>query len=308
MKKLFLRLLIFIVPILALLYLLPVNNRLLYAGLSSDCGNRAIWLHDWLYNNPKTADIVFLGTSHTINGIDDEYVEQQLKSKNIKIINMGYCSFGVNLYYHLLKELIKHKKPRQIVIEIRNEEDRYTHPIFAYVSSNSDVLTEPLLFNRDYLKDNYMHLYYKLEVIHNLTFGNTTNATIRTENYGCRNFSDTAPSDMLNNIKTERQKPHPPEPKWESDFNMAYPRAWYTRIGKLCRDNNISIIFLYIPAFGEPYKLPEEYSTYTQYGKVLMPPDSLFGNIHYWFDEGHLNKAGAKALSEWIAAQICHAR
>jgi len=304
MKKLFLNFIFLLLPIVLLLYWIPVNKRNLYAGLTGNCANHAIWIFDRLHNNPKNADIVFLGSSHTMNGIDDSLIENLLKNKE-DILNMGYCQLGVDLYYSFLQELIATKHPKQIIIEVRGDENRYRHPIFPYLASNKDVLTAPLFFNPDFFSENYEHLYYKLETLHKMIFKETENDKIQIDqNFGCRNFPDTAVSEQLSIAKEKRLQHQKPESHFATWFYMEFPRSYYQMIGGLCKKNKIKITFLYIPSYGEPNKLPAELLTYKLYGNVLIPPSSIFENTNFWFDEGHLNQTGAHALSIWVARQL----
>jgi len=44
--------------------------------------------------------------------------------------------------------------------------------------------------------------------------------------------------------------------------------------------------------------------TYRKYGEVLIPPHEIFEDPDNWFDENHLNRAGASKLSAWVSGQI----
>ena len=301
MKKITIKLFAFCLPLIVLLYLIPVDKRRIYAGLDTNCSDHLIKLYDRLHSNPRPVDIVFLGTSHTMNAIEDGQIDSLLSDSSKHVLNMGYCQFGLDLYYAFLQELIKAKNPKHIIIEIRNEDDRYTHPVYAYVAGNKDVVTASLLFNPDYLKENYNHIYYKMEVLRKQFFEENNLPPVNTDNYGCLSFPDTVSSVTLENAKS----------KWKNDslspfetwFYMKFPRSYYDKIGELCIENNIKISFLYIPGYSEPYGRISEIETYKKYGNIMIPPDSIFQNKNYWVDENHLNKAGARVLSAWVATQ-----
>jgi hypothetical protein len=72
----------------------------------------------------------------------------------------------------------------------------------------------------------------------------------------------------------------------------------------LCRMNNIRILFLYLPGYGSPQTFPSEWKTYRQYGDLLIPPRVILDNTKNWFDDNHLNKAGAGELTKWIAVKL----
>jgi hypothetical protein len=282
----------------------PVNKRFLYQGLSEDCFNHGIWVYDRIFNNPKNIDIAFLGSSQTINGINDKLIEDKLKNKKLHVVNLGYCRLGVNLYYILIKEIVKTKKPRIIVIEIRGEENRYSHPVFPFIADNIDVLTATLLFNRDFFADCYRKIYYKLEIIHEVIFNELKNKEIRKEDFGFASSSDTANIEVLNEAKLTRSKHKKELTSLERNFHMKYSRSYYEKIAEICAENKIKLIFLYVPNYGLQAKKPKEFNTYIKYGPVLIPSLSDFENTNYWFDGSHLNQAGADVFSNWIAEKI----
>jgi hypothetical protein len=73
---------------------------------------------------------------------------------------------------------------------------------------------------------------------------------------------------------------------------------------RFCKKQEIDIIFLYLPAYGSPQDQPREYDTYKEMGALLLPPEVILKNKQHWFDENHLNQAGAEKLSLWVAGEI----
>ena len=184
MKKLCKRLLLFVFTILVFLFILPVDRRMQFAGLDQDCANHAIWIYDRIHHNPKPMDLVFLGSSRSINGIDDEFVEHKLADKNINVANLAYCRLGRNLSYLMLKELLKKKQPRYLVLEVREDEDRYSHPVFPYLASSKEILQATPFFNRDLLSDAIKHLVYKSELICRSLFEKSAVSVVQSKDFG----------------------------------------------------------------------------------------------------------------------------
>ena len=162
MKKLYQNIMLFALPLLIMIIWLPVDRKLKYAGLKDACYNHGLWLYNRIFEDNKPTDIVFLGSSHTINGIDDQYIEEQLKPYHLTAANLGYCRLGRNLHYVLLKELLEVKHPDYVILEIREDENRYSHAVFPYLASTSEVLMAEPFFNRDFFKDIFLHCSYKL--------------------------------------------------------------------------------------------------------------------------------------------------
>ena len=302
MGKLFFRLFLFLLPVGVILVLLPVQTRMKFLALKDDCFNHGIWVHDRFAKNDKPVDIAFLGSSHTVNGIDDRLIEQLLDTlkTGLYVANFGYCRLGKNFNFSLLSSILKKKKTRFVVLEVREDEDRYSHPIFPFIASTKEVLLAYPFFNPHLFSDIGKHLSYKLELCKDQWFQKTGEVPFVSDDYGFSAFADTASPEKLNAIKLRKAKPKASLSNFERDFYMAFPREYLARIARLCRDNDVSLVFLYMPSFAGR-KLPLEHETYLNYGPVLIPPDSILENTALWFDGEHLNIAGAQAISTWVA-------
>ena len=301
MKKLILNILFLFIPLVVFILIFPINRRVLYRGLKDDCCNRAIWVHDRIFENQNPIDIAFLGSSHTVNGINDQLIQEKL---NAKVTNLGYCRLGENLTYILLKEILKTKKLKKLVVEVREDEDRYSHPAFPYLAESQDVFLPYPLFDRDIFSDIYHHIYYRIEVIKNLLFGTLENANLNNNDFGLSVSTDTASAELLNKAKMERSVKKPELSSMARTFYMKFPRAYLSKIHWICKTNNIQLFFLYLPAYGSNHSTPKEYETYLQYGKVILPPNEIFEKPTNWHDENHLNIGGANQLSNWVADEI----
>lgn len=304
MKRLYKHTILFLLPVFLLVIILPVKKRLKYQGLENDCFNHAIWIHDRLYQNSKPVDIAILGSSRTINGVNDKLMEQKLEKYDKAVVNFGYCRLGRNLSYTLLKEIVKTKKPEYLVIEISRGEDRYSHPVFPNIAVTFDVLFANPFFNRDFLSDIHTHISYKIELWQEFLFRNKPEAPVRTSDFGFASSADTIAIEKLEAVKTERSKPKPELNKLEQIFFMSFPKIYLKKIHRLCRKNNIDILFLYIPQYGTSQFIPNEYNTYIRYGKVIFPPASIFDNPCYWHDDEHLNQTGANELSLYLVNKL----
>lgn len=304
MRKLILKILLFVLPLIIGLLWLPLDRRLYFQGMKSDCMNQAIWIYDRIFNNPKPIDIVFMGTSHTINGINDSLIESNLASQNFKVVNFGYCRIGNNLEYVFLKEAVKTKKVKALVLEVREEEDRFGHPVFSYLAESEDVINAPPFINNRLFDDYYKHAYYKLEVIRNSILLNNENEMVRMDPFGFSASTEAASANVLNKFKegnsviTDRKK------NWNYNLLMNYPRIYLKKISELCKVQGIKMYFIYLPSYGAGSKQPMEMLNYLNYGKVLIPSPGILDDMTNWHDEAHLNKKGANQLSNWIAGEI----
>jgi hypothetical protein len=304
MKRFILYLLLFLIPLILLVYLVPVDSRQRFIQLKEDCAWHGIWFFDRVHSNKKNTDIVFFGSSHTINGILDEHIEQQLNIPSLHVVNFGYCRYGVNIYPVLLNEILKAKNPKLIFLEVREDENRYSHPIFPYVADASDVFTATPFFNRDLVRDYFNSFLYRLKLLKVQYFKPDSVVAIRTDDFGYMGSADTASKVYLEKVRVEHLLPKPKLSRMERDFYMTYPRVYLKKLSDLCVENNIRLSFLYIPEYGSLQKAPLELEIYQKYGEVLIPPHEIFEDPNNWADENHLNRGGAMKLSEWLSGPI----
>lgn len=304
MIRLYRNIILFFLPILILVVFLPVNERSKFLGLKDDCFNHGIWIHDRIYTNNKPIDIAFFGTSKTINGINDKLIEEQLSEFKINVLNLGYCRLGRNFSFSILKKMVENKYPTQLIIEIREDENRYSHPNFPYIASTNEVIFAYPFFNRDLLSDMVTHFSYKIELTQDLLYDKIPEVPVNQKFFGYACSPDTASIEFLNNIAGDRQQPKPVMKKMGRDFYMQFSRAYLEKIYNLSSRENIEVTFLYIPSYGSPNMEPKELETYKQYGEILYLPKEIFENPDNWYDEDHLNQAGAEKLSLWISEQL----
>ncbi|MFT7343435.1 MAG: hypothetical protein ACI9XP_000008 [Lentimonas sp.] len=302
MKKLLKHILFLILPVLAIILAIPIDKRLKYKGLKDDCFNHGVWIHDRIFNNEKPIDIAFLGSSHSVNGINDKIITDNLK--NGIAVNLSYCRLGRNLSFSILKELIGQKKPKHLILEVREDEDRYSHPIFPYIARTSDVLLPNPFFNRDILSDMWTHIKYKTELLQDMIFHRDDKSPNELSDYGFAASEDTASIVSLEEAKQKRSAPNQKLTEFERNFQMNFPRTYLRKIHDLCIRNKVRITFLYLPAYGSSKKKPMELTTYRKYGEVLFIPKLIMENQNYWHDEEHFNQAGAQALSLWVSSKI----
>ncbi len=280
----------------------PVDRRLVYQGLKNDCFGHGLWIHDRIYRNPAPIDVAFLGSSHTINGINDRLIDEIVPPA--QVVNLGYCRFGRNFSYALLKELVDQREVKQVILEVREGEDRYSHPIFPYIARSKDVVLPNLIFNRDVLSDIWSHFAYKIELLQDELYDQQKPVLTQQDNYGFTTSSDTASSRRLEEIEQMRSLQRPRASGIGQAFYDHYASIYLKKIGRICLKHGIRISFIYLPSFGSPYRQPSLGDLYSKYGNLWIPPKHILDNKNHWYDENHLNQTGARALSTWIAEQL----
>jgi hypothetical protein len=298
MRRLLLHITLFLLPIVCLLLLLPDNPRQRFEGLKDDCFNHGIWLYDRIQNDSAPIDIAFIGSSRTINGINDSIIQQSVFP--LKVANLAYCRLGRDLQYSILTELIKRNKPKALYIEVREDENLFSHPVFPLISNTKVVLSAPI-FNPNSLKNYWKHFAYKIELWQDQIFKNYHEAPVNFKPFGYAAQSDTASTALLQKVYQERANKVYPISGAFSNIKYSFPKNYLKKTARLCTENNINLNFIYIPAYGSPLDRPVHASFYENYGQLIIPPDSIFKNPDHWFDENHLNQTGSEKCSNWLA-------
>ena len=297
MIKLFKNIFSFLLPILIGVIFISPPRELVYNGLNQLCSNHWTWLYKRIYTNDKPVDICFIGSSKTISGIDDRKIESILKDNDRHVLNLACCRLGRDMDYLLLKEVIKNKKPSHIVLEVREGESKFSHPVSPYIRSSTSQLSAYLLFNKNALLNYWIHFYYKVQIIQDWIHGTHLSTTDKTD-YGFGSSTDTMEMPSINPVK-QIDTTH----SWIQSLSHCYPMHYLNKIKRTCAQHKIKLSLLYLPNFGET-RYPVMIREYERLGKVYLPPKSIFENPDHWWDENHLNEAGAKLLSEWMAYQL----
>lgn len=305
MKQLYVKFALFILPIFLVLLLFPIDKLNVYKGIENDCMGRGKWIYDRLFENEKPIDILFLGSSHTLNSIDDKSITESLaKQRQIEVVNFGYCRSGRNLTYVLLQDVIANKNLNKLIIEVRENEDLYSHPMFPYLGDMGDVLLPVMLYNRDFASDYVDYLTYKIALIQESVLNQDSVQVTDWRPYGFAPVPDTAELILMNEKKANRDPSVFDKSEMERDFYLKFPRTYLEKIASTCEKHGIEMSFLYLPSFGWEMETPLEMNTYLKYGEVLIPPKSIFEDPNNWYDPNHLNGTGAQLVSNWLSTEL----
>lgn len=294
----------FFLPVALTVILIPIGKKYRYQSLENDCMNQASWIYDRIFNNETPVDIAFLGSSHTINGINDMLIDSMLSAEETNVVNLGYCRLGRNLDYVLLKDLLKQKRPRIILTEVRGDEDWFSHPMFPYLADGLDVFLPTVFYNRDLFADYYIAFTFKLQLFQDILFNRIRPAAINKNLYGFATPGDTASNEVLIKAMERNAQPRKKTGKVMRIINMSFSRSYLKKVADLCRKNQIDLYFIYLPHYAPLYKQPLEYETYQKYGKIIYLSDSILNDPNNWYDDEHLNQTGASKLGGWLAREL----
>lgn len=305
MKKYIQNTFLFLLPIsvgILVLMLVPPNTKRAFYYLNNDCDGRGAWVYKRLYESEKPIDIAFVGSSHTINGINDSLIEKNIGKP---VVNLGYCRHGRNLNYVIIKHILQAKKPSYIVLEVNEDEQTFGHPIFPYLANGKEVISTPTWKNKTYPEDLYKSIMARITYCQQNTWDKKYEYVydLKSEfGFSTNNFA--ADTNFLAQKKAERDGKPKDEHNETRNFAMKFPRAYLQQIADECKKYNTELIFVFMPAYGSPHKLPNELETYSRYGKTLVPPDSIYNDKNNWYDDEHLNKTGADKLGIWLIEEF----
>ena len=307
MKRILLKLALFFSFLMfpaAVLFIVPYSDEFAYHYIEHDCYNHGAWIYDRINHNPAPVDVAFIGSSHTLHAIQEKKMEK-LRELNLHVVNLGYCRYGRNIEFSILKMLLKHKSPKLIVIEVHEDEEKNSHDIFPYLAETEDLLLTPTLFNRDYFSDLFHGgsarlEFFKAKYIFRKKYPDPTS-----ELYGYAATDRIATEFELdeNSRLWQKRLSHTNLEKIEK-VQLKYPFAYLEKMICLIKEKNIPIQFVYLPDSGSKLKNPKHSSFYQDIASLLIPPQTIFNDRSNWMDASHLNDNGSEILSIWLAEQI----
>ncbi|MFI5171222.1 MAG: hypothetical protein ACHQFW_02470 [Chitinophagales bacterium] len=308
MKKFLSKILLFLTPLLiavVVIFILPYNRKFAYCYIKGSCYNRGEWVYNRIFESETPIDIAFIGTSHTMNTVNDEIVEDSLNlkfNKQIHIANLSYCWEGLNTHYLILKDLVENKSPSTIVFEVREHEHKTDHTVFSFLAGTDDVFEQPFLKNSDCFLNVYDAVISRFVQFTSedkyIPHGNT----IKDHGYGYGlEIADT--NELKEQSRLQERKYG--EDGFLLDYTMTpYSRFYFNKMMEICKEKNIHVYFLYLPAYGDVMGKPLDYELYKQYGEVLLPPQEKLRKQTFWLDRSHLNRDGGTFVTEWLIEQL----
>jgi hypothetical protein len=287
----------------------PMANRL--ATLRND-GLRLVEVYDRITRNPRPIDIAFIGTSHTMGGIDDRDMEEALAKAGVhaNVANLGMSWMGRDMHLFLIRQLLANKAPKLIVLEINEHEPPYGHELMPYIASASDMFCCHFWVDFNFPKIFLLFLKEQLYGVVSILWPSATLAVDQSQtwDYGWQ------PGDRIWNP----EKPKKPSlgDRLENLLGGGSRAAAYklvsnygddtvSQIVKLAHSEHAEIIFLYLPEY--IYAANPEADNirfHSDMAPLLFPPQNVVANRLNWYDSAHLNRTGALKLVPDLCAAI----
>jgi hypothetical protein len=303
MKKLYKHIILFLTPFMMfiiILMLLPYDKKFAYHKITGGCSVE--YAYKRIVEDTTHLDIAFIGSSKTHGGVNDlllRFLFEEEYKVDLTNANISFCGTGRNLQYSILKLLFVHKKPKALVIEIRETEDPKGHISFGVIADINDVLQAPLIANSHYGRDFFNAIKSRYDY---LLWGKSTDLSYSGAQFGFGPNYKEADSNYLFYFYQQKQEqfakgkqPH---------VNSSFPMHYLHLIIELARKNNCRLYFLYLPSFGYTGHTIQDIEFYEKHGKILFPPTYFQSDPNYWSDQNHLKRNGADSLSVWLAEEM----
>lgn len=302
---------------------LPQSRFIRFTSSREPVLHKGGWVYERLHDDPTPIDAAFIGSSHTVYGVDSEKIEEaagKILGDRIHVANFGLIHPGRNMDYIVAREILETTRPRMLVIEVQDEEPRAPHIAFYRFAGAGDIAFAPLVINTRYFADlvrlpaRQISLF--LQTMAPSLFGD--DAHFEPAHYRGTYWHDT-PAELdddtprtivLSPQELERELAHfrrfvasklyLPGPLRPLEYRVSL--IYLSKIIALAQQKNVPIKFLYLPGWhGEP--APEFASFYERYGEVWIPT-GIFDRTDVWQDVNHLNLRGSEALSAWVGQKI----
>ena len=309
---------------------IPHDPYIRWQDMRSEAWARLGWIYERIHFDETPIDIAFIGTSHTMNGVDGAAVRAAMAAAGgacRHVANFAFPSYGRNMHWLIARELLEHRKVGTLVLEVFENESRKAHPFFSTVAEVSDVLQAPLLINLNYFSD--IAQLPARQVMLGLK-------TLMPERFGLHRRFDPAHydgEDVDNTRQVQvggvaltppRDRVLPPErleraaerARAAKNGNMLgshlqaleyrYPRHYLDRILALAAERGVAVKFLYLPSYAYVGSQPRDPSLYAGHGEMLST-GTLLADTGLWYDPDHLNAQGAALLSTQLGKLLAGA-
>lgn len=279
-----------------LLFQVPREPKQAYHFVREDCYSHGNWIYQRIFEQDLPVDVAFLGTSVSIHAVYDSLIQEVIQDslnleRPITLSNFGYCRPGLDLSYVILKDILKRKKVKLVVLEVPFKSTADSHPIFGNLAEANTVINPPE-WNSSY-------------------FSNVLKASQTRLSWFREGFWKTSPNyykpyftaygfgtgflerdeETLEKIRKKRLEKGPQTGKYHKTV-----QTQVQAIDELCQSENVKLVLWYGKTFGTAEFPPDNLDFYQSNWNYFEPPSKPFETVEFLMDEDHLNTEGAEEL------------
>jgi len=263
-------------------------------------------------NNAYKNDIVFLGASSTMNGIDAPELNRLLAPKATSCLNLGINWFGHEMQLSILEAWLEQHHPKKIVVEVPMIYRYYMHPHLVFHQSPlvmkslwsiapHRALVPSLCQGPRYILQNCWPessfadpQYQRLERSGTLIVAQNE-FEVQQSLIGAHKILSQPRQQLAKTTDLKNVYRH---------FRYHPQLGFLKAIRGLCKNKGVPLVFLAMPSCGFQTIEPELLEVYQTLAPLWEPPWELLQKPPYWRDSGHLNATGARELAQWLAQKI----
>ena len=315
----------------AAMLLAPSSAYVRWQNLRTEAYARLGWIYERVHFDPTPVDVAFVGTSHTMNGIDAQRVAELMAAEGLRTAdgrcvtttNLAVPEYGRNMHWLIARELLRSRPVKVLVLEVLENETRKAHPAFAQVAEAPDILGAPALLNLNYVHDMvrlpFRQATLAVESLSPRQFGLKDRFDLKTydgstvDNTRYVNVDGKRITPLRDHVMPEAELRRAAQqlaetkqlhmlPSTMDALEYKVPRHYVTALLDLARAKGVKVVFLYLPGFGKP-PAPVDDRLYRGRGPMIEVNDIL-KRPAIWFDVHHLNAQGAEEASGAVAGKL----
>jgi hypothetical protein len=135
--------------------LLPDEPYQRWSLLDGTIQANARWIYERAHFDPTPIDVVFVGPSRMEMGVDAPLLSEELARRGLPshVINASLPEEGRNIEDVIVREILRDKHPKLVVLGVMEKPSRFGHPAFKYVAPASMVVDPGYVTDFNYLSD-----------------------------------------------------------------------------------------------------------------------------------------------------------
>jgi hypothetical protein len=284
----------------------------------------ARWIYERIHFDPTSIDVIVVGPSRTGQGVNAPRLGEALARRGLPahVVNFSLPEAGRNINDVVIEEALTTKTPKLIIIGVTEKPSRFGHSAFKYIAPAGMILAPGYWSDINYLPDLIYLPYRQLRLLAArapAALGGADKAFDRAAYRGAT--IDTTGSVTLpdGSIKEGER----PASAWElargvrkleagnhepilgpalADVEFGDERHYVRRIAEIARAKGAKLMFLFLPYYTGPGQIQEQ-AFYEQFGPVLNA-GFLARRADWYADYGHLTRAGAEHLTDWLVQPV----
>lgn len=304
---------------------LPDNAYQRFQLLDGTVYEKARWIYERLHYDKRPVDVAILGDSHALIGLQPDRIQAQLAAagKRAEVVNMAMVGQGRNMQWLLVRDLIRTKKPKVLVLAVSSWPSPWGHDSFRYYAPADDIREEAthglydVRKNLTYLPFRQLKLFaaFVAPQLFGLRPAFDPKAydpaqdnwvTPRTSADGkYHDPGKRVPPDILMDQLRSGQGVTPKRSKLPAPirrFTDADDRVYMDKIAAEAARHGVKIVFTYIPI----YHTDDEIQSRRYYQSIgpIQDNQDIAGHDELYMDVYHTNMYGSQIVSDRVAAAV----